>query len=328
MFRGRSTDQEKEKEKEKDRPQKKTMPRPGGGRVSRSTAPVSRAQRARSASTPRTPTSVTGSSGQSARPSSPTSSFFPPPVPRLLASPSPSNWSVLLAPPRPSQPASEYPGSVSGEFTRYLSGTRSIVSSGSSQVAASGTLVDQDKKVSGMRRKMERLNATAEESTYSVTQYKEPFVPQAVNPQFPVLYAPPQHLVDVFADFNVDIAQFCTGVAEWTLKNWPFEDDIEVPSTGDVSNLTLLKNAFPEGNAVPSMILSKRNSPRPLEDVIDYGLRSIISRALYDEILEPFHPSLSLRVGGEEGTKRSQYLKSIYYSILYDGEFYLFPFLR
>ncbi|KAF8342299.1 uncharacterized protein EI90DRAFT_1328659 [Cantharellus anzutake] len=125
----------------------------------------------------------------------------------------------------------------------------------------------------------------------------------------------PQLLVDDLEGLNTAVANFCSYAAEWTLENWPFES-IE-PSTADV-NLDVLKTVFPGGCAIPSMILSRKYAPRPLKDVINWGLRSIINKALFEEILDPFHPSLSLRVGGTEGTKRSEHLKSVFYSILYE----------
>jgi len=50
---------------------------------------------------------------------------------------------------------------------------------------------------------------------------------------------------------------------------------------------------------------------RSLEDVLDYGLRSIVSKMLHDEIYSPFHPSLA-PLQQEDDMRRSGYLKGLY----------------
>ena len=128
----------------------------------------------------------------------------------------------------------------------------------------------------------------------------------------------PPRLSQGFSKLNEAVAFFCDDTAGWTLQNWPFEDAYD-PTTEHVADLEALKASFPQGNAVPSLILSRRNSPRPLDDVINYGLRSIISKALHQEIFDPFHPSLSLRIGGEEGARCSAYFKELHNSTRSQG---------
>ncbi|KAF8342298.1 uncharacterized protein EI90DRAFT_3032820 [Cantharellus anzutake] len=119
----------------------------------------------------------------------------------------------------------------------------------------------------------------------------------------------PKPLLDSFVKLNAAIANFCGDTAESALGSGPF---------GSV-DVGALQAAFPEGGVLPSMVMSEQYTLRPLKDVIDWGLRSVINKALCDEIFDPFHPSLSLRVGGVEGIKFSQYLKDIYYSVLPEG---------
>src|SRR5258708_16053243 len=112
-----------------------------------------------------------------------------------------------------------------------------------------------------------------------------------------------------FLNLNEAIVFFCNHTAGWALRNWPFEG-IDNPTTEN-ANLVALKASFPQGDSVPSLIVSKMNSPRPLDHVLNFGLRSIISKALHQDIFDPFHPSLSLRIGGEEGARRSELLKEL-----------------
>src|SRR5258708_1639046 len=130
--------------------------------------------------------------------------------------------------------------------------------------------------------------------------------------------APTPTFTEGFSKLNDAIARFCDDAAGTILQDWPF-DGTNGPTTEHVKNLVALKAVFPQGNAVPSMILSRRNAPRPLDDVINYGLRSIISKVLHDEIFDPFHPSLSPRIGGERGVRRSAYLKKMYQSMRFEG---------
>jgi len=97
------------------------------------------------------------------------------------------------------------------------------------------------------------------------------------------------------------------------LQNYPF-DGVDRPTTEDAEDLEALKKAFP---SVSSMIQSKWKAPRPLDDVIAYGLHSVISRTLHEEIFDPFHPCLSPRIGGE-GAQRSAFLNGIYQSMRWD----------
>ncbi len=122
-----------------------------------------------------------------------------------------------------------------------------------------------------------------------------------------------------FSKLNDTIARFCDDAAGTILQDWPF-DGTDRPTTEHVEDLVALKAAFPQGKVVPSMILSRRNAPRPLDDVISYGLRSIISKVLHEEIFDPFHPSLSLRIRGETGVRRSAFLKKMYGSIRFEGQ--------
>ncbi|KAF8342297.1 uncharacterized protein EI90DRAFT_3116246 [Cantharellus anzutake] len=115
-------------------------------------------------------------------------------------------------------------------------------------------------------------------------------------------------LIDDFMKLNDAIADFCGAAAE-SICSGPF-DSVDVGA---------LQAAFPEGDVLPSIVSSGSNTLRPLKDVIDWRLRSIINKGLFDEIFDPFHPSLSLRVGGLEGRKNSHYLESIYYSVLPEG---------
>lgn len=147
-----------------------------------------------------------------------------------------------------------------------------------------------------------------------------------VEPQSDTLFLQPPgnntlqpHLSQGLWKLNEAIAVFCGDISGWTLQNWPF-DGINEPTTENVENMAALKASFPQGDSVPSMLLSRRNSPRPLDDVINYGLRSIISKVLHQEILDPFHPSLSLRIGGGVGVQRSEYLKELYYMTRSEGQ--------
>jgi len=130
------------------------------------------------------------------------------------------------------------------------------------------------------------------------------------HPQSSITVFPPR-LSQGFSRLNEATALFCDDVAAWTLKNWPFEG-IDDPTTEHVEDLAALKALVPQGNSVPSLILSRRNSPRPLDDVIAYGLRSIISKTLHQEIFDPFHPTLSVRISGEAGAEHSAYLKELH----------------
>ena len=147
---------------------------------------------------------------------------------------------------------------------------------------------------------------------------------ERVNGQRTIFYSPlarntpPPSLTEGFSKLNEAIASLCEDAAGTILQSCPF-DGTDTPTTENAEDLDALKAAFPQGDSVPSMILSKKKSPRPLDDAINYGLRSIISKTLHEEIFHPFHPSLSGRITPERGVERSAYLKEIYELTRFEG---------
>ena len=117
-------------------------------------------------------------------------------------------------------------------------------------------------------------------------------------------------IVSEFKTINRTVEDVARSAAEDSLRQWSFEKEGEA-STADVHDIETLKSLIPQGNAVPSILFSKKKTPRSLEDILDYGLRSIISKVLDEEIFFPFHPSLA-SLQAEEGARRSGYLKELY----------------
>ncbi len=124
-------------------------------------------------------------------------------------------------------------------------------------------------------------------------------------------------IVNEFKGINRAVEDVARFIAEETLKQWSFEKP--EPTTADAHNFEDLRAIIPQSNVMPSILMSNMKDPRPLEDVLDYGLRSIVSKVFDEEIYSPFHPSLAA-FRGEDGARRSSYLKDLYFLTCLQGE--------
>ena len=123
---------------------------------------------------------------------------------------------------------------------------------------------------------------------------------------------PSPSLTEGFSELNEAIALFCRRAAREALKSCPFDG---IPSTDDVKHKDGLRKVFPQDNH-SSMMRSELEAPRPLLHAINYGLCSIISKVLHDEIFDAFHPSLS----GSVGAQHSHYLNELYDKTRLEGQ--------
>ena len=101
----------------------------------------------------------------------------------------------------------------------------------------------------------------------------------------------PAQAVDDFRQINKSIRDICRTTSESILRqNFA---DVEDPTTLQMPNPARFARSIGGYDGIPSLVTSWNKRGRPLDDVFEFGLRSIINQNLWDLIFRPFHPSLS-----------------------------------
>jgi hypothetical protein len=93
------------------------------------------------------------------------------------------------------------------------------------------------------------------------------------------------------------------------------------PTTLQMASPAQFTKAFGDCDGAPSLMMSGNGQGRPLEDVFEYGLRSIINQDLWHLIFSRFHPSLA----GLEGRDVSEGLKNVYAQMRKQSSFHFYP---
>lgn len=118
-----------------------------------------------------------------------------------------------------------------------------------------------------------------------------------------------------FSKINRSIDSLCRSTAEVLMQRFKFKDHDE-PTTRLAAHRSQLEKHLgivESGHA--TLIRSKTNVGRPLEDFLDYALRSLVNIHLYEIILKPFHPELLLN-----NADTATFLADIYTQLRIDGK--------
>ncbi|KAF8337584.1 uncharacterized protein EI90DRAFT_3043436 [Cantharellus anzutake] len=106
-------------------------------------------------------------------------------------------------------------------------------------------------------------------------------------------------IVTEFRDVNRAIEDAARFIADASLKHFENRDDL---TTGNAQNFDALKESFLRG--MP-----------PLEEMLDYGFRSILCQVLFDEIFKPFHPAFGRGNRTDKTERLDRHLRDIYKQI-------------
>ncbi|CAE6506311.1 unnamed protein product [Rhizoctonia solani] len=113
-------------------------------------------------------------------------------------------------------------------------------------------------------------------------------------------------IVQLLGELNRAIDAFGRSVAAYMVDNYKTDRFGEGDTTTlDASNLTGLQDQFGHQAGKSSLVTSSQGSGLPIEDFIDFALRSTIFQKLYKKVFMPFHPT---PVGGVE----SGFMVSLY----------------
>ena len=126
----------------------------------------------------------------------------------------------------------------------------------------------------------------------------------------------PGQIAYEFRSINRSVKHLCRTITDFALRQDKFSE-IHYPTSKDVVDLELLAHTIQGRSKAPSLVQSAAGPDRPLEDVLEYGLRSVVNRCLHNRIFRPFHPEL---YGGETETGVvSERLWDIYESMCRHG---------
>ncbi|KAF9515576.1 hypothetical protein BS47DRAFT_767679 [Hydnum rufescens UP504] len=122
----------------------------------------------------------------------------------------------------------------------------------------------------------------------------------------------PGQIAHEFRAINRSVKHLCRTITAFALRQQKFAQ-IPYPTSSDVADLELLAHTIQGRSEPPSLVQSANGPDRPLEDVLEYGLRSVVNRYLHNRIFRPFHPELY--VGETETGVVSERLWDIYESM-------------
>ena len=128
----------------------------------------------------------------------------------------------------------------------------------------------------------------------------------------------PAQAIDDFRQINKSVKVFCRTISESILSQ-KFAD-VDDPTTLQMVNPAQFAKAVGECDGAPSLMRSGNGQGRLLEDVFEYGLRSIINQGLRALIFSRFHPSLV----GLEARGVSDGLKNVYAQMRKQSSFHFY----
>ncbi len=147
-----------------------------------------------------------------------------------------------------------------------------------------------DKETDALRKEIERNRQEEGKIKAEIRDLNQEYAHYWVNLQHQDALEPSQLLAE-FRALNRSIEDLCRDFSEMVTKRSRFAR-IKDPTTMHIANPGEFRRLLPGIGEGPSLYCSAERRARPLEDVVDYAVRTIINKELCKRIFDPFHPSL------------------------------------